>query len=180
MKNSRHNKLIIKSLFFAILTGILWLCLAQTSGYNHTRGNKNKELSNTSVDFNLINQLNESNQKTIEITSYIFNHSQDVQTLRMILKIKHDHEKIDLDIKKITEKNLILIPKLDYYLNFEADFVKLKKSNSNLLAALETELINQIVIFNQIKTSTHNSDFKIFAKQSIPTITTNIDLLKNF
>lgn len=173
MEISLYKPRLSYLLFFFVFINGFFSCVDKNEEYGSTTFDRKQRAAASTLDYNLINQLYESNQRIIEITSYLFNQTQEIKTLQLILKIKNDHLKLDFEIKKLTEKNLILIPKLDFYLNNKTNFLKLKKSNSNLLTVVETELSNQITLLNQIQKSTQNSDFKIFAEQSIQSITTN-------
>jgi hypothetical protein len=135
--------------------------------------------SESAIDFNLIDCLNESNKKTISLASLTFNQTKDVKTLELLLKIKKDQQKIDSELKRLTENNLIIVPKLVYHLNTNSDSLKGKNSNLYLLKILETEIQIQITIFGNIENTFQNIDFKIFAKKSKKTLQSNSTALKN-
>lgn len=142
-----------------------------------------KEQENTiesTIDFNLIDCLNGSNKKTIHLATLTFNQIKNLETLQLILKIKKDHQKIDAELQKLTEKNLIIIPKLVYDLNINPDSLKAKNFNFYLLNLLETEIKNQIRVFDKIEKTSQNIDFKLFAIKSKKLVLANLDALKTF
>jgi hypothetical protein len=170
-----HYKLF---LFFVIVC--LFSCNNQKKGYNDSLFKEEGNNVESTIDFNLIDCLNESNKKTIDIATIIFNQIKDVKTLQFILKIKRDHKKIDSELKKLTEKNLIIIPKLVYDLNISPDSLKGKNFDFYLLSILETEIKNQIILFDKIEKTSQNTDFKTFAIKSKKTLHSNNDILKKF
>ncbi|MDR6843726.1 hypothetical protein [Flavobacterium granuli] len=133
----------------------------------------------STIDFNLIDCLNESNKKTISLATITFYQTKDVKTLQLLLKIKKDHQKIDSELKRLTENNLIIVPKLSYHFNINSDSLKGKNPNLYLLKALRTEIKNQTAIFKNIENTSQNIDFKIFAKNSKKTIQSNNAALEN-
>lgn len=135
--------------------------------------------SESTIDFNLIDCLNESNKKTISLASLTFIQTKDVKTLELLLKIKKDQQKIDSELKRLTENNLIILPKLIYHLNINSDSLKGKNSNLYLLKVLETEIKNQATLFDKIETTSQNIDFKLFAIKSKKTLKSNNTALKN-
>lgn len=125
------------------------------------------------IDFKLIDCLNESNQKTISLALLTSNRTKDKKTLQLLLKIAEDQQKIDSELKKLTENNLIIVPKLAYRLHLNPDSLKGKKSVLYLLKTLETEIKNQTILFENIESSSKNIDFKTFAKKSKKTLQIN-------
>ena len=91
----------------------------------------------------------------------------------MLLKIKKDHQKIDSELQKLTENNLIIVPKLAYHLDINTDSLKGKNPNLYLLKILESEIKNQTILFDKIENTSQNIDFKIFAKKSKKTLLSN-------
>ena len=118
------------------------------------------------IDFNLINSLNESNQEIIKLSNAAFESTKDIETLRLLLVIKKNHQEIDSELEKLTQKNLIFIPKLIYNTNTSPDFLKLKNADSYLFKELLKEIKNQMALFDSIENTTQNIDFRIFAMKS--------------
>ena len=85
------------------------------------------------IDFNLINSLNESNQEIIKLSNAAFESTKDIETLRLLLVIKKNHQEIDSELEKLTQKNLIFIPKLIYNTNKPYENKPVPKSDSYLL-----------------------------------------------
>lgn len=139
---------------------------------------KTEYTESDSIDFNLVDSLNESNKKIIQLSSIAFDQNKDVKTLQLFLKIKRDHQKIDAELKKLTEKNLIILPKLAYTFNLNPDSLKGKNANSYLSKVLEKEIKNQVILFDRIKKTAQNIDFKIFAIKSKKTAQANYEMLK--
>jgi hypothetical protein len=129
--------------------------------------------SEPSYVFNLIDCLNESNKKARYLAGITFIHNKDAKTQRLLLKIKNDHRKIDFELKNLAEKNLIIIPKLINQSNINPDSLKGKNSDLHLLKTLDSEIENQIIIFDQIEKASKNSDFKTFSKKSKLRLQTN-------
>jgi len=135
--------------------------------------------ADATIDFNLIDCLNESNKKAISLATITFSQTKDVKTLELLLKIKKDHQKIDSELQKLTESNLIIVPKLVYDLNINTDSLKGKTPNLYLLKILESEIKNQTILFDKIENTSQNIDFKIFAKKSKKTLQSNKIALEN-
>lgn len=130
------------------------------------------------IDFNLVDYLNESNKKVIQLSSMAFNQTKDVKTLQLLLKIKRDHQKMDAELKKMTEKNLIILPKLSYAFNLNPDSLKGKNANSYLSKELEKEIKNQVMVLDRIEKTVENIDFKTLAVKSKKTVQANYEILK--
>ena len=150
--------------------------------------NKENELDNfifkteytksDSIDFNLVDCLYESNIKIIKLSSIASNKTKDEETLQVLLKIKKDHQKIDSELKKLTENNLIILSKLAYNFNLNPDSLKGKKANYYLSNVLVNEIENQVLLFDSIGKTAQNIDFRIFAVKSKKIVQTNNEVLK--
>lgn len=132
----------------------------------------------STIDFNLIDNLNESNKKTIDLATILFNRTKDLKSLQLLLKIKKDHYKIDSELRKLTAKNLIIIPRAVYDLNIKSDSLKNKKANLYLFALLDKEIKNMATILDQIKKTAQNDDFIQFAAHSKKRIESNIHIVQ--
>ncbi|SHG37137.1 hypothetical protein SAMN05443549_103422 [Flavobacterium fluvii] len=130
------------------------------------------------IDFNLVDCLYESNIKIIKLSSIAFNQTKDVKRLELLLKIKRDHQKIDSELKKLTENNLIILSKLAYNFNLNTDSLKGKNANFYLSNVLVNEIENQVVLFDRIGNTTQNIDFRLFAIKSKKIVQTNNEVLK--
>lgn len=133
--------------------------------------------SDPTIDFDIIESLNESNQKNIQLSNSTFGTTKNLQTLQLLLKIKKNHENIDYELKKITKKNLIVIPKLTNKVNLNADSLKSKKATIYLLQLLKSQIKTEIKLLDSIKKTCPNIDFKIFALKSKKILDTNNELL---
>ncbi|TDD96137.1 hypothetical protein [Flavobacterium cellulosilyticum] len=154
------------------------LCTNLTKEYLNITFEKNYRTTGSAINFNLINQLNKSNQKAIELSTYIYTKTTDLNTLQLILKIKKEQKEIETELKQLSEKNLIIIPNSIYNKSLKLDsssFKNIKKLYFNLL---ETELNKQINIFDSIKISTRNPDFKQFAIRSLAKLNSNHKILE--
>jgi hypothetical protein len=165
-------------LFFVII--FMSSCVNQETKYCDSIFKEEENNIESTIDFNLIDCLNGSNKKTIHLATITFNQIKNLETLQFILKIKKDHQKIDAELQKLTEKNLIIIPKLVYDLNINPDSLKAKNPHFYLLKALETEIKNQIRVFDKIEKTSQNIDFKLFAIKSKKLVLANLDALKTF
>lgn len=132
----------------------------------------------STINFTLIDCLDEANKKTLDLATMTFNQIKDSKTLQLVLKIEKDHQKIDSELKILTEKNLIIIPKLAYHLNINRDSLKGKNQDFYLLKVLENQIKNQITLFDKIEKTSQNTDFKIFAIKSKKTLHANLDALQ--
>jgi uncharacterized radical SAM superfamily protein len=165
-------------LFFVIIS--IFSCINPEKKYRDSLVKEEENNVESTIDFNLIDCLNEVNKKTIGLTTLTFNQIKDSNTLQLILKIKKDHQEIDAELQKLTEKNLIIIPKLVYNLNINPESLKGKNPDFYLLNVLKTEIKNQIWVFDKIEKTSQNIDFKIFAIKSKKIVLANLDALKTF
>jgi len=132
----------------------------------------------STIDFNLVDFLNESNKKIIDLAAITFSEIKDSKKMLLILKIKRDHQKIDSELISLAEKNLIIIPKTAYDLKINPDSLNGKNPDFYLLKILENQMKNQMVAFDKIEKTAQNTDFKIFAAKSKKTIYGNYDALQ--
>lgn len=180
MKKLHIPRYIIFSIGLLIVTMSTISCNKKKENYNAVFNfNFEPIKTESTIDFNLIDSLNQSNKKTLYLAAYTFSQIKDVKTLQLLLKIKKDHQKIDSELKKLTENNLIVIPKLYHQLNVNNDSLNGKKSNFYLLKKLEEEIKNQATIFDDIANTSQNTDFKIFAQKSKKTLHINTIALEN-
>lgn len=140
------------------------------------------ETANTkseTIDYDLVDCLNKSNKKIINLSRIASNQTRDARTLKLFLKIKRDHQKMDAELKKLTEKNLIILPKLMQGLNLNPDSLKIKKANCYLSNVLENEIQNQVRLLDQIQKTTQNIDFRLFVIESKKKVHDNNEMLNN-
>lgn len=165
-------------LFFAIVSAC-----SRTNPENKQRDSLFAEAQNnveSTMDFDLIDGLNDSNKKTIHLAILIGNQIKNPKTLQLVLKIKKDHQEMESGLLKLTEKNLIIIPKLVYDLNTNPDSLKAKNSESYLLRVLENQIKNQITVLAKIEKTAQNTDFKTLAIKSKKIVGANYDALQAF
>lgn len=129
------------------------------------------------INFNSVAFLNETNKKIIDIASIAFNNSKKLNESQIILKIKKDHQKIQNDLKKITDENLIIIPEPIYDLNLNQNFLQGINSSYYLISLLEKEIKNQIQLFDTIEKTSKDIEFKNFADKSKDILISNNELL---
>lgn len=139
--------------------------------------NQEKNKNEINIDFKLIAYLNDSNAKVIEIANKSFLQTDNFDQLRVINKIKKNHKKIQKDLIKIAEKNLIIIPKPIYNLKLNNIFSNNQSKNYYLLNILEKSIQEEINILESIEKSTQNISFKVFAIKSKEILITNKKLL---
>ncbi|MGQ7946856.1 hypothetical protein [Flavobacterium sp. WC2509] len=148
---------------------------------NQEKENNNSILESTkeepTIDFNLIDCLNEYNQKNIKLSDITFDLTKDVKTLQLLLKIKKNHQDIDSELKKLTKQKLIIIPKIVYQININPDSIKGKKATLYLLKKLKNQIETQISLFDSIEKNSQNTDFKILAIKSRKILENNNNVL---
>jgi len=157
---------------------IVIICLSSCTNQEKEYSNSFYKMETTTkedpiIDFSIIDCLNESNQKVIELSSTSLRLTKDLKTLQLLLKIKRDHKKINSDFNRLTKDNLIIIPKLicpTDISNGKSEFYILKK--------LQTEIKKQIISLDSIEKKTKNIDFKLFAIQSKRILKHNNEALK--
>lgn len=138
---------------------------------------KDREIE-SKFNFKTVTNLNETNKKVIEIASIAFNNSKELRKSQLILKIKKDHQKIEQDLKKITEENLIITPQPIFDLNLNESFLNGINSDFYLISLLEKEIKNQIMLLDSIENTTKDEDFKNFADKSKKILIDNKQLLE--
>jgi len=158
--------------FLVLVNGLIISCVNRQKECNDVIPKMESVKSDPTIVFNLIDCLHESNKKVISLASITFQQNKNKKTLQLLLDIKKDQQKIDSDLKKLTEKNLIIIPKLDSPLP-NLDSLKAKKSYSYLLKTLQSEIKNQIIILDNLEKSSENVGFKTFSKRSKTILLTN-------
>lgn len=147
-------------LFFAISS--IFSCVYQEEKSLDSLFNEDKNKVETTIDFNLIDALNESNKKTIHLATIACCQMKDSKKRLLVFKIKSDLQKMDWELKKWTEKNLIIIPKPVYDLNINPDSLNAKNPDFYLLKVLKNQIKNQITVLDKMEKTAQNIDFKIF------------------
>lgn len=134
--------------------------------------------SKPSIDFNMIDCLNESNKKNIEISGIAFHKTNDTAMLRLLLKIRRNHQNIDFQLKNLTQDNLIIMAEPMYTLNINADLLKGKNAHAYLSNLLKTEIKTQISLLDELDKTSRNPDFKVFAVKSKKVLESNYEALQ--
>jgi hypothetical protein len=178
MKKLPPFRKIINPFLICFITICLCSCIKSKNYYNSSILDKKITEKRPVINFKSLDSLDESNRKTIELSSILFDTTEDVKTLQLLASIRKNHEKINLELNNLTNKNLIIIPKLAYHTDIKHDCVKSVKNKIYLLKTLETELKNQITTFEGIEKTSQNIDFRIFAMQSKKAIENNNKVLK--
>lgn len=171
-------KKLLNLLFLLIAVNCVLSCTNQEKEYTNSFYKMEYTKEDPAIDFNTIDCLNEANQKAIELSSISLRLSKDFKTLNVLLKIKRDNKKINSDFKKLTKKNLIIIPQLIYYVDINDDSIIKEKPELYVLRKLEAEIKSQITSFDLIEKNTQNNDFKLFAIHSREILKDNNDALK--
>lgn len=164
--------------FVLLINSNVISCINHPKDYYDSICRKETDTSDPAIVFNLIDCLNESNKKVIALASISFQQNKDPKTLRVLLKIKKKHQKIDADLLKLTEKNLIIIPKFMTQKAVIPDSLKEKNPNSYLLKSLEDEINNQITILEHLEKNAENNSFETFSKSTILILKTDKEELK--
>jgi hypothetical protein len=182
MKKTLHRYHILHPKI-VIMVLILFLTFISLSCENKTKENEQNNLiieeSNSSIDFTLLSQLNETNFKIIEISDLILNQTQVEFPNSLILKIKNDHTNIQHKLKTVTEENLIITPKPIYSLDLNEDVIKNDSNGKYTLAILEKTILYQVATFKKIEKAATNDDFTELAQQAIPILIENKENLSH-
>lgn len=178
MKKLLPFRIIINALL--ILFMFIYLCPCSKSKICDDDSIFDKEFAEkqSKIIFKSLDYLDESNQKTIELSSILFDLTEDVETLQLLTAIRKNHEKINFELNNLTNKNFIIIPKLIYDTDAKPNPVRSAKDSLFLLKRLETQLKNQITAYERIEKTSQNIDFRIFAMQSKKAIKNNNKILK--
>jgi hypothetical protein len=142
--------------------------------------NENNSEIESKINFRTVAVLNETNKKIIDIASIAFDNSKELKESKIILKIKKDHQKIESELKRITDENLIIIPEPIFDLKLNQSFLKGINSSYYLISLLEKEINNQIKILDSIERGSRDEEFKAFADKSKEVLLSNNDLLEEF
>jgi hypothetical protein len=166
MKSKLLSEKIIASLLLFLVIGMISSCLHKKKDYNNFYHHEPAQDVKSTIDFNSLISLNESNKKIMDISSILFHQNKPILNLSLILKIRKDHLKNELNLKQLTKRNLIIMPKPIYNLNINSDSLKNKNSTRYLAKILIDEINIQIELLEKIKITTINPDFKSFAEDS--------------
>ena len=172
----------LRTLTYAVtIVLILFLsCNDERRNFSSSLYNERNEEIEPSINFKSVALLNETNKKIIDIASIAFENSNELKESKIILKIKKDHEKIESELKKITEENLIIIPEPIFDLNLNQKFLKGINSSYYLISVLEKEINNQIKLLDSIEKISNDQEFRAFADKSKEVLLSNNDLLEEF
>ncbi|WP_339837153.1 hypothetical protein [uncultured Flavobacterium sp.] len=159
---------------------ILFLSCKDKKEETYSDGVFNKEnvAVESEINFSSVAVLNENNKKIIDIASIAFNNSRELKESLVILKIKKDHQKIESELKKITNENLIIIPEPIFDLNLNENFLKGINSSYYIISLLEKEINNQIKLLDSIEKISQDVQFKSFAYKSKEVLIDNNDSLE--
>lgn len=179
MKKSLLFRIASYALCVLFIISVVCSCNKKGESFTDSIFGTTTENIESTIDFNLVDRINESNKKVIDITTIVAEHINDNTKRQLVLKIKNDHQIIDLELKQFAKNNLILIPKPIYILNNNPDSFKGPNVDVYLLHWLKKEINNQITQFDSIETTTKNSDFKTFATKSKEILEQNNDALQS-
>lgn len=171
------EKVKIQIYTMLLIVFLLNSCSQKEKVYSNQIFDDKKTEIESKLNFKTVNNLNETNKKVIEIASIAFNNSKELKKSQLILKIKKDHQKIEQELKKITEENLIITPEPIFDLNLNESFLNGINSNFYLFSLLEKEIKNQISLLDSIENTTKDIDFKNFADKSKEVLINNKELL---
>ena len=178
MKRSFFQIIPYSIILFCINIFILFSFIEKEKEYTGFFKTKESACSKPSIDFNLIDCLNESNKKIIEISGIAFHKTNNAAMLRLLLKIRKNHQTIDFQLKNLTQDNLIIMAEPMYTLNINTDSLKEKNAHAYLSNLLETEIKTQISLLDELDKTSRNPDFKTFAVQSKKVLQNNYDELQ--
>lgn len=180
MRKSVPKIILYYPLFLVITLTCFSSCINKQKDFTDAIfGNFNNQIE-SSIDFSVVDCINESNKKTIEIVTLAYNKTKDIQKKELFLKIKQDHQLIDSRLKQLTKDNLIIITKTIYNINKNPDSLKGKKGNIFILKWLNREIDFQISQLSNIEEISKNDDFKKFATQTKDILKENQNALKAY
>lgn len=172
-----HLKRISFAVIFILL--LFFSCIRDEKRYTNTIFTENNIEVESNINFRTVASLYELNKKIIDIASISFNNSKQLESSKVLLKIKKDHEKIESQLKEIANENLIIIPQPFINLNLNETFLNEIDSNFYLISLLEKEIKNQIVLLDTIEKTSKDTQFITFADQSKDLLIVNNELLEN-
>ena len=168
----------LKILIYTIILIFIVSCTKKEKAFNNVKSHEKEVILESNINFKSVAYLNDTNKKIIEIASIAFNNSKELNESKVILKIKKDHQKIENDLRRITNENLIIIPEPIYDLNLNQNFLKGINSSNYLISLLEKEIKNQILILDTIEKNSKDKEFKNFADKSKDVLINNNELLE--
>lgn len=156
---------MLNRLLYFFVVSSMAACISHEEEYSTSLLQTDSSKENQTQDLYLLDSINESNQKNKQLTSLAFDLTKDVKKLQLLLEIKENHQTIDDELKRLTKRNLIIIPKLIYPV---ADDSLKNKKNTLLLyqKKLEMEIQKQITLLENIEKTSENIEFKNFAENS--------------
>ncbi|WP_366183945.1 hypothetical protein [Flavobacterium ovatum] len=160
------SKIIPITLLFIFVISLIYSCENKKKDYNNFFIQEPAQDVKSTIDFNSLISLNESNKKIMEISSILFHQNKPIPNLSLILKIREDHRKNELNLKVLTKRNLIIMPKPIYNLNINSDSLQNKNSTHYLAKLLINEIKTQIELLEKIKNTTISPDFKTYAEEA--------------
>lgn len=168
--------------FIYTLTLLLLLitsCSDSTKNIYNKTANTKKNTPESTINFRTVGLLNDANKKVIDIASIGFNNSKELKESLIILKIKNDHQKIESELRKITNDKLIIIPEPIFDLDLNQTFLNGSNSTYYLVSLLEKEINNQIKLFESIEKVSSDQQFREFAVQSKELLINNNNSLED-
>ena len=93
MKKLFAAQLVPSKLFLLFAISFIFSCVNQEEKSRDFLFNEDENNVETTIDFNLVEALNKSNQKTMKLATITFYQIRDRETLQLVLKIKKDHQK---------------------------------------------------------------------------------------
>ncbi|WP_418263181.1 hypothetical protein [Flavobacterium faecale] len=166
MRKKFPYKIVISSLFLLLCFSTIYSCYKQKKDFGEFIIHETTFDVNSAMDFNNLACINESNKKIIDISTIIFRQNKKVPNLALFLKIKKDHQNNSYQLKQLTKRNMIVIPKPIYNLDLNKDSLGDHNSTDYLVAILDNEINIQIEILDNLKSTTFNPDLKSFAEKS--------------
>lgn len=180
MKKLFAAQLVHSKLFLLFAISFIFSCVNQEEKSRDFLFNEDENNVETTIDFNLVEALNKSNQKTMKLATITFYQIRDRETLQLVLKIKKDHQKMDSELKKLAEKNLIIIPQIVHNGDINPDSIKKTNIDFYLLNLLGNQMKNQIALLDKIEKTSQNTDFKILAIKSKKIAQSNNEVLQTY
>jgi len=170
MKNTSLKKNPVKEIL--LLCSILFLFQYCTFKEEKVENKQANEVT-TKIYFTLLARLNETNIKIIKITTLILNQTETKFSNHLILKIEKDYFNIESQLNRLKEENLIVTQKPISSLNLNKEVVKNGTNGKYTLQLIETLILNEISILQEIEKTFTNDDFTKFACKAVPILIEN-------
>lgn len=165
-------------LFYLVLTSMTLIsigsCVNKKNNENHSILEQiNGDIDNK-IDSQILTDVVESNLKVIKISRTAQAKSVSDSTKNILKEIEQEHHKLNLSIKNIAKKNLIIIPDTLYDVDLPDTLINIGDHDYIYLSEVENSLKEEIKKLQTILKSSTNIDLKIFSVQALVVLKNNL------